>query len=88
MRVGYSKRFLKQLARLSPETRTNIERFVFDELPHAASIAEVGRIERMRGYRGFYKARFGSYRVGMKIDQGALILEVVMDRKDIYKCFP
>lgn len=88
MRVGYSKRFLKQLARLSPDTRTNIERFAFDELPRAAAVAEVGRIERMKGYRGFYKARFGSYRVGMRMERDTLVLDVVMDRKDIYKCFP
>jgi mRNA-degrading endonuclease RelE of RelBE toxin-antitoxin system len=42
----------------------------------------------MQSYRGFYKARFGAYRVGMTVDNDTLILQVVMDRKDIYKFFP
>jgi len=42
----------------------------------------------MQGYRGFYKIRFGSYRVGMKLEGDTLILQVVMDRKNIYQFFP
>ena len=54
----------------------------------ASSIAELGIVEKMQGYRGYYKSRFGSYRVGMKLENDTLILQVVMDRKDIYKFFP
>ena len=88
MKVGYRKKFLKQLARLPTGTRSKVERFAFEELPNAASIAEVGSIEKMQGYRGFYKARFGSYRVDMKVEGDTLVLQVVMDRRDIYKFFP
>ena len=88
MKVSYRKKFLKQLAQLPSATRSQVEKFVFEELPNAVSIAEVGSIEKMQGYREFYKARFGSYRVGMKVEADGLVLQVVMDRKDIYKFFP
>ena len=88
MNVGYRKKFLKQLAQLPPATRTQVEHFVFEQLPGASSIAELGIVEKMQGYRGYYKSRFGSYRVGMKLENDTLILQVVMDRKDIYKFFP
>jgi len=88
VKVSYRKKFLKQLAQLPSGTRSKVETFAFEELPNAASIAEVGSIEKMQGYRGFYKARFGAYRVGMKVESETLILQVVMDRKDIYKFFP
>ena len=68
-------------------TRSKVKKFGFEGLPNAASIAGVGSIEKMQGYRGFYKARFGSYRVGMKVEGDTLVLQVVMDRKDIYKFF-
>lgn len=88
MKVSYRQKFLKQLAQLPSSTRSKVEKFAFEELPNAASIAGVGSIEKMQGYRGFYKARFGSYRVGMKVEGDTLVLQVVMDRKDIYKFFP
>ena len=88
MRTSYRKKFLKQLAQLPRTTRFQVEAFAFEQLPNAASISEVGIVEKMQGYRGYYKARFGSYRVGMKVDGDTLIFQVVMNRKDIYKFFP
>lgn len=85
MKVSYRKKFLKQLAQLPVGIRSQVERFAFEDLPNAASIANLGSIEEMQGYREYYKARFGSYRVGMKTEGDTLILQVVMDRKDIYK---
>lgn len=88
MKVLYQKKFLKQLAQVPSDTRDKIEKFAFEDLPKANSIAEIGKIEKMKGYSEFYKARFGSYRVGMKMEKDTLILKVVMDRRDIYKFFP
>jgi mRNA interferase RelE/StbE len=88
VKVYYRKRFLKQLAKLPSGIRFKVETFAFEQLPNASSIAEIGSIEKMQSYRGFYKARFGAYRVGMTVDNDTLILQVVMDRKDIYKFFP
>ena len=88
MNVRYSKRFLKQLAGLPPEIRVTVERFAFEQLPSAVSLAEIGKIERLRGYSGFYKARFGAFRVGLRFETGVVSLQVVMDRKEIYRFFP
>jgi mRNA-degrading endonuclease RelE of RelBE toxin-antitoxin system len=42
----------------------------------------------MAGFPGFYKARFGDYRLGARLDGEVLILERVLDRKEIYRKFP
>jgi mRNA interferase RelE/StbE len=88
VKVSYRKKLLKQLTKLPSGKRTQIERFIFEDLPKLSSLVESGKIEKMKGYENFYKARFGSYRVGMKLEDETLILQVVMDRKDIYKFFP
>ena len=88
MKVRYRKRFLKQLARLPGGVRAQIEVFAFEQLPDAQTIAELGTIEKMQGQGGYYKGRFGSFRVGMQLEADTLVLKVVMDRKDIYKYFP
>ena len=88
MKVIYQKKFLKQLAQIPLDTRVHIEKFAFEDLPMANSIAEIGKIEKMQGYSDYYKVRFGSYRIGIKIEGDYLTLIVAMHRKDIYKFFP
>jgi mRNA interferase RelE/StbE len=88
LKVAYRNRFLKDLARIPREQRTRIEQFAFEVLPAAASVAATGNLERMTGFPGFYKARFGSYRVGARLEGDLLTLERVLDRKEIYRKFP
>ena len=88
MIVEYRKRFLKELSRIPSEIRHKIEKFVFDDLPKANSIYEVGVIEQMKGYRSYYKVRFGSYRIGLKIEKEKAVFERALHRRDIYRFFP
>ena len=62
-----------------------IEKFAFTELPQTESIAQIGRVERMKGYPSFYKIRFGSYRVGIRHEHGIVVLERALHRKEIYR---
>ena len=68
MKVEYSKKFLKQLASVPGDNRSKIESFVFEELVSASSIYEMGKVEKMKGYDGFYKVRFGNYRLGLVLE--------------------
>jgi len=61
MKIGYRKRFLKELSKIPSEIRSRMENFVFEELPRANSIFELGIIEQMKGYPSFFKVRFGLY---------------------------
>jgi len=88
VKVEYRKRFLKELAQIPDHHREEIEQFAFEKLPALNSIAESGNIERMKGYPGFYKARFGEYRVGLRSEGDKIILERALHRKDIYRYFP
>lgn len=88
MRVLYSKKFLKDLAAIPAKQRLEIENFVYEELPSTKSIGELHKFEKMKGYANCYKARFGSYRIGIILDGNIVELKRVMDRKSIYKFFP
>lgn len=61
---------------------------MFEQLPHYQSLEEIGKVEKMTGYKGYYKARFGDYRVGLKKQDNKIIVEIVMHRKEIYKYYP
>lgn len=88
MKIEYRKRFLKELSKIPSAIRLKIENFVFEELPKTKSILDVGTIEKMKGYSSYYKIRFGSYRIGLKIEKDKVILERVLHRRDIYRYFP
>ena len=88
MKVKYSRKFLKQLSKIPLTTRNKIEQFAFNELPVISEVEESGKIERMKGYQGYYKIRFGSYRLGLHKKDNTLVVKIVMHRKDIYNYFP
>lgn len=88
MKVEYRKRFLKELSKIPSETRLKIEKFVFEDLPKANSIYDVCVIEQMKGYPFYYKVRFGSYRIGLKIEKEKAVFERALHRRDIYRFFP
>jgi mRNA interferase RelE/StbE len=88
MEVSYSKKFLKQLAGVPGEIRVKIENFAFNELVSVSSVSSLGKVEKMQGYDGFYKVRFGNYRVGLVIENERITVKTVMHRREIYKFFP
>ena len=88
MKTDYRKRFLKELSKIPSETRSRIDDFVFEKLPKVNSIFELGIVEQMRGYPTYYKVRFGSYRIGLRMEKDKVILERALHRKDIYRHFP
>jgi len=88
MKTDYRKRFLKELSKIPSEIRSRIEDFVFEKLPKVNSIFELGIVEQMRGYPTYYKVRFGSYRIGLRMENDKVILERALHRKDIYRHFP
>lgn len=88
MKVKYRKKFLKELSSIPTSVRTKIETYVFNTIPESDTLHEIGKIKKLKGYRDYYKIRFGDYRVGFKIEGDILIFERVLHRKDIYKYYP
>jgi mRNA interferase RelE/StbE len=88
MEVKIKKKFLKELSKLPTEYANTIEEFIFDKLPNYYCLSEIGKVEKMTGYKNFFKIRFGDYRVGIKKENNTIIVEIVKHRKEIYKYFP
>lgn len=88
MKVKYRKSFLKELSLIPATQRTKIEQFVFKSLPAADSLQQLGVIEQMKGYPLCFKVRFGNYRIGLRMEDDAIVLEKALHRKDIYRHFP
>ena len=74
MKIEYKKKFLKELSKLSTEYADTIEEFVFDIFPTYDNLSEIGKVEKMTGYKDYFKIRFGDYRVGVKKENDSIII--------------
>lgn len=88
METFFKRAFGRDLRKIPKEFRDKIEAFVFDKAVEANSLADLGPIVSLSGHTGFYRKRFGDYRVGFELKEGKLIFYRALHRKDIYKKFP
>jgi mRNA interferase RelE/StbE len=88
-RVRHTRTFYRELARLPANVRIQVEKVAFgQEITQDPFLA--GKVQKLKGYQEYYKIRFGSYRVGLRIDFEERVIEFrrVRHRKDIYREFP
>ncbi|MEA1915300.1 MAG: type II toxin-antitoxin system RelE/ParE family toxin [Campylobacterota bacterium] len=77
MEIVIKKKFLKELSKLPIDYADTIEEFIFDKLPTYNHLSEIGKVEKMTGYKNYFKIRFGDYRVGIKKENNLIIIETV-----------
>lgn len=76
------------MAKIPKKERQKIEHFVFEESKTFQAVQITDIFDKLRGYRSFYKIRFGNYRVGVRFEENTLTFERVLHRKEIYRYFP
>ena len=86
---GYKRTFLKDLAAVPKRHRSRIEKLVFDQIPASENIFHEFDIDKMTGYKNYYRIRIGHYRIGCRIaDDNTIIFYRVKSREEIYHVFP
>lgn len=88
MNIQINRVFLKELAKLPVKERLKVEKLLFEEVENYSTIAQVPNLKKLKGYRNYYKIRFGDYRAGLKFENNILVFERILHRKDIYKFYP
>ena len=88
-RVRYTRTFLKEMARLPKNVRERVENITFgEEIKEDPFLG--GRVQKLSGYKSYYKIRIGDYRIGLHIDVDVQLIEFqrVLHRREIYRKFP
>jgi mRNA interferase RelE/StbE len=88
METSFKRAFAKDLRKIPEQKREKIEEFIFETAPHAESTQDLAPVVALSGHAGFYRKRFGDYRVGFEVSEGKLIFYRALHRKEIYKRFP
>jgi mRNA interferase RelE/StbE len=79
---------LKDLSKIPPHDRNKVEGFVFEEILTHKNFKEIIGLEKLEGYKNYYRIRFGNYRAGIHIEGDILSFERILHRKEIYRFFP
>jgi mRNA interferase RelE/StbE len=62
---------------------------VIEKLEVANSLREISNIKSMQGHSGFYRIRFGDFRIGFRlVDETTIKLLAIEHRSVFYRCFP
>ena len=88
MEIRVNTTFLKELARIPAPQRKKIEQFVFNDARTFEKKEDFPNLRKLKGYRYFYRIRFGNYRAGIRIQNNTMVFERLLHRKDIYKFYP
>lgn len=88
MRVIYKRRFLQDSDKLPKPVKQRIQEIVFLELPAAETIQHLSGLKKMQGQREFSRLRHGDDRVGLAVQDDALVVCRVLHRSEIYRYFP
>ena len=60
-----------------------------EKLEVAHSLHEISNIKSMQGYPGFYRLRFGDFRIGFRlVDENTIRLLAIEHRSVFYRRFP
>ena len=79
---------MKDLAKVHPDYRERIETPVFEKIPATENLFAEFDVRKIRGYQDYYRIRVGQYRIGCRVEEGALTFYRVKSREEIYGVFP
>ena len=89
MRTDFRKSFARDLRR-----RKNDSDFLdrvkeaIEDVELSETTSRITNLKKLKGESGYYRIRFGNYRIGIKIEDDLVIFIRALHRKDIYRYFP
>ncbi len=89
MRVIFTNDFDNDIDKITTETIVRRAMNVVEKMESANSIREIPNVKAMQGYPGFYRYRFGDFRIGFQlIDKNTIKLLILEHRSKVYRHFP
>ncbi len=89
MEYDISKQFEKSIYKLRDKTLKRRLLSIIDKVALANSLEEVPNLTPIKGHPGFYRIKFGNYRIGISLENGIVWFLYFGKRdKSTYKNFP
>ncbi|WP_420457343.1 type II toxin-antitoxin system RelE family toxin [Rubrivirga sp.] len=89
MRVIFRKSFERDLKKLrgNAQLLARLQQ-VIEQVETAEEFGAVANVKRMQGWSSYYRIRIGDYRLGLKLEEDAVVVLRFLHRREIYRRFP
>ena len=88
MKVVFRRTFLNDLKAVREKKLLDHVHRVMNDAENARSLRDLVHVKMMEGYKGMYRVRVGSFRIGLYWNGKQLEFVRFLDRKEIYRYFP
>lgn len=90
MEVYFKPIFIRDAQKLPRDVYDTVRFICFETFPKFKNPSDLYpyRVEKLGGFKDYYKIRLGDYRIGFKKEGDKIIFMRVKNRKDIYRYFP
>ena len=88
MEVAYTRQFLKDIKAVKiPAILAKIER-VISQVKQAKDFSEITHLEKLAGYKHYYRIKMPPYRFGLIIENNIVTFSRFGTRENFYSQFP
>ncbi|MCB0165170.1 MAG: type II toxin-antitoxin system RelE/ParE family toxin [Anaerolineae bacterium] len=88
MKVEFRRSFVRDLQKISEKNVRQRVQQVIEQVETASVLDEIPNLIKLKGEGDYYRIRVGTYRIGIKMEQGIVIFVRCLHRRDIYRYFP
>ena len=88
MKVLFKSSFSADLRALKDISLLDRLQSLVASVESAKSLSEIPKLKKLRGGSAYYRVRLGDDRVGLAVEENAVVFVRVLHRRDVYRYFP
>jgi len=88
VKVRFKESFARDLRTVKDKVLLGRIRALIENAEKAESLADVTGLKKLRGGGPYYRIRIGDYRVGLAVEEDAVVFVRVLHRREVYRYFP
>jgi mRNA interferase RelE/StbE len=88
LKVRFKTSFAVDLRALKDESLAERVKALITTVESAETLLQIPNLKKLRGGGSYYRVRLGDYRVGLAVEENAIVFVRVLHRREVYRYFP
>ncbi|MBA2703204.1 MAG: type II toxin-antitoxin system RelE/ParE family toxin [Blastocatellia bacterium] len=88
MNVSFRSSFARDPNSITDKNLLRRVRQAVEDVEHAQSVNDLPNLKKLKSSKNYYRLRIGDYRIGLALEDDALVFVRFLNRKEIYRYFP
>jgi mRNA interferase RelE/StbE len=88
LKVRFKASFASDLRAIKDKSLLERVKALIATVESAETLSDIPNLKKLRGGGAYYRIRFGDYRVGLVVEENAIVFVRVLHRREVYRYFP